>query len=531
MFDIRPGQPLENPDLKGDEKAASADALAIEMLTEIRDRKDWIEDFRARLEGAPLGNPFEVDDNHAFNGLEQLRDMSRNNLAKMITNATVDRLGILGFRSEADSDEAGDMIVKQAFEKDGMGHRAAEAMTLACGYRKSYLYVHPTTKKQRVVPPTNGCVISDIDGEPVAAVVVHRELYRDLDVAEFFFREVDEDTGEAKGPVHMRVATKDAPKRSKNHANRGSRQNELTVTEYDIEMPLSVRMTTGWTWWKQRTMEVDEIPVTPMTNKEGKNEFEDNVEVLDRINHMIFQRVIIVTMQAFRQRAVKGNLPEYDKAGNPIDYQEMFEPGPSSLWALPEGAEIWESTPPEITGILEAVKADVRDLASATYTPSTYLSDSGSNSAEGAQLQRENYLSKVEDRKRRFGAKWKRHISILMKVLGRPERSNMEHLEIIWEPSAVNTLTDQAAAFASLKSSGLAATTAMRIALNLTPNEIQRAQSELMEEALIGSITESLNGGTPIQRSAGSGLTAEAQAASNTNRSTSNPSEDNRNRS
>lgn len=520
MFDITPGADLEASDLEGADKARSADALATHMLEELFERIDWIEDFKAYLEGAPLGNEFEVSEEQGFNGLEQLRDMSRNNYAKMVVSATVDRLGILGFRSAVDADEAGDEVMSEAFEKDGMGHRAAEAMTLACGFRQSYLYVHPLTHKQRVVPPTNGAVISDVNGEPVAAMVLHHESFRDLDVAEFFFRDINEDTGEAKGPTYMCVATREAQSRSRSSLFPASPNYGLKITEYDLELPLDRRIESGWVWWKQRKLTTERIPVTTMSNKDGKNEFEDNVDVLNRINHMIFQRVVIVTMQAFRQRAIKGDFPDLDPVtGSPIDYKEIFASGPARMWTLPVDAEVWESQTTDIQGILEATKNDVRDLATATYTPSTYLSDSGSNSAEGAQLQRENYLSKVEDRKRRFGAKWRRHISILMEAIGESDRADMDKMEIIWEPSAVYTLTDQSAAYASLTAAGMAKTTAMRLALSLTPSEIRRAQAEEMEEILTGSIKESLNQGTPLSRSAaGAGATAQTQVAAQTNK-------------
>ena len=38
-----------------------------------------------------------------------------------------------------------------------------------------------------------------------------------------------------------------------------------------------------------------------------QNEFEDHFSIIDRINHMTLQRTVIATMQAFRQRGVKGN--------------------------------------------------------------------------------------------------------------------------------------------------------------------------------------------------------------------------------
>ena len=234
---------------------------------------------------------------------------------------------------------------------------------------------------------------------------------------------------------------------------------------------------------------------------------------------MIFQRVVIATMQAFRQRAVKGDFPEKDpETGEKIDYGELFESGPARLWTLPPEAEMWESTPPSFQDILASVKDDTRDLASQTYTPMTYFSNAENASAEGAQIQHQNYLGKVSDRRRRFGSGLERHISIYFEVIGDTERADVSRVEIIWDPLQMSTLTEQVSAFTSLKGSGMAFSTAARYALGMTPKEIRRAENERIQETLTAQLTESMNQTTPLQKSS-FGATAEAKTAERTSTS------------
>lgn len=493
IYSIRPGRELEASPSEGEE---TIDDVVLDLLREITARANDLDDFRAFLEGDPLGNEFEPDEEQQFNGMEQLRDMSRNNYAKLIVDATTDRLGIQGFRTSGGAGEFGDKKAMELFARDGMVSKAQEAMSLSCGYRASYLVVDPVSKRQQIIPPTNAAVIKDVVGEPIVAITIHRDRVLNRQVLRVYARDVDDVTGQAKGPVQMFIATKD------DYQDRILRPRGLKLTRYDSEVELNHQLRMGWVWWKKvASPGTTRVPVTPLDNRDGRNEFELHQSVINRLNHMIYQRVIIATMQAFRQRAVKGEFPDVDpNTGQPIDYEDMFEAGPARLWLLPKEAEMWESTPASFQDILSSVKDDLRDLASATYTPMSYFSDSVNNSAEGASLQRENYLSKIEDRKRRFGAAWKRHISILFEINGMQERSEEDSIEVIWAPANVNTLTDRTAAFASMKQNGLSLKTALREGLGMDPQQVRRAINERTEETLQDSLTESVSRATPLSR-------------------------------
>lgn len=131
---------------------------------------------------------------------------------------------------------------------------------------------------------------------------------------------------------------------------------------------------------------VADIPIWILDRDDGMGLVEPHVDVIDRINLGKLQRLCVTAMQAFKQRAVKGDLPTVDPVTNqPIDYEAVFEPAPGSMWNLPAEFDIWESQTTDIRPMLDAEKADARDFAAVTGTPVSMLTpDSANQSATGA---------------------------------------------------------------------------------------------------------------------------------------------------
>ncbi len=154
---------------------------------------------------------------------------------------------------------------------------------------------------------------------------------------------------------------------------------------------------------------LDVVPIVPFVNRRGLGEFETHLDLLDRINWVILQRLVITAMQAYRQRGLQSDdaMPTEDEEGNEIDYKDLFRPGPGELWNLPAGASIWESAQTDFTPILSAVKDDLAHLAAVTRTPmSTLVPDGANQSAEGAAFAREGLVFKTLDRVERAGDAW-----------------------------------------------------------------------------------------------------------------------------
>ena len=134
------------------------------------------------------------------------RSISRNNYAKVIVDAVSSKCGIEGFRSSVETDEEGDSLIKRLFDRDDMGFAIQDAVDLACTYRKSYLLVDPVTGRQKVIPANNAAVMMDSNNEPVAAIVITRDRALKRDTLRVFLREVDPETGEAKGKLNSFIA-------------------------------------------------------------------------------------------------------------------------------------------------------------------------------------------------------------------------------------------------------------------------------------------------------------------------------------
>ena len=171
---------------------------------------------------------------------------------------------------------------------------------------------------------------------------------------------------------------------------------------------------------------LERVPIVRFTNRDGLGEFAKHTDLLDRINWVILQRLLIVGMQAFRQRALEedakneGALDETDENGDDIDWNEAFIPGPDALWVLPPGVKIWESQPGDIQQILSAAKDDIGQFAAVTRTPmSTFMPGDGENqTAEGAAFAREGLVFKAEDRIERFTSSWDTLVPIGLQIDG-----------------------------------------------------------------------------------------------------------------
>ncbi|WP_244278404.1 hypothetical protein [Gordonia westfalica] len=98
-------------------------------------------------------------------------------------------------------------------------------------------------------------------------------------------------------------------------------------------------------------------------------EFEPHLDTITRINAGILERRVTSAMQAWRQRALTGGLPQKDAEGNDIDWASVFEPAPGALWDIPAGIELWESDATDIRPLLEGVKDDLRELSEMSATP------------------------------------------------------------------------------------------------------------------------------------------------------------------
>lgn len=466
------GQRVVSQRPKGNEDPGP-DWLLISLLRELTRAEPRYRRIRQYLEGDPPkpDTPDSVQD--SWREFEAFRKKARTNFAHLVVAAVVDRTHIVGFRTAAAGDEDGDIEAEKLWKQNRLDQFSQEATADALGYGSGYLEVDTQAKRVKHYRPWQAMVIEDSVGDPIAAVALEHNPLQARDYAYLWTRDLD-DSGIGTGNAYLHIAVRDR----ENAPHQGG--------TFGTEVPLGTYVGQRWVWWKTIDCGQEELPLYRFKNWQGVGEFEDHTDVLDRINHMLLQRVVIATMQAFKQRALKGEFPEFDKDGKRIDWNAAFPADPGALWILPPEADLWESGQTSIQDILAAVKDDVRDLAATTRTPMTYFSpDSANGSAEGAELQREGYTSKVDDRKLRFEGTWRSIMATLFRVNNDPERATPEEIEVIWSPTKELSLSERYSAFAQASGEqSLPLRTIMREVLHYTPKQMRAAEIERLSQIL-----------------------------------------------
>jgi hypothetical protein len=392
---------------------------------------------------------------------------SRSNFSELIVDAPRERMVITGFRTGAEDDENGDKAARDIFAANGLRVGSADLHSWMLSLGDAYTIVGPPT------PETSGL--------PLITVEDPRSMVTDHD---------------PRSPRTVRAALKMyTDDVSGRHVAYVYLPGTVHVAYRDAESASSMIQTDfaggGWKWDESRGGESgarlpfdDFMPVTRFQNKRGVAEFEPHLDIIDRINHNVLQRMVTVAIQAYKQRAITGNLPETYADGTEVDYAGIFRPGPGALWRLPEGAEIWESSQADITGVLAASKDDVQTLAAVSRTPLHYITpDAANGSAEGASLMREGLVFKTEDRIERAKEGWAATMSKAFRLGGDETRAQLLQLEPLFAPVERYSLSERADA--ASKATDLSQRTRNTEIWQFPPELVERERSEKAGDALL----------------------------------------------
>lgn len=241
------------------------------------------------------------------------------------------------------------------------------------------------------------------------------------------------------------------------------------------------------------------LPIVKMTTPNGKGQFESSLKTLKSIDQQRFQRLCIQEMQAFKQRWVQGDMPEYyqkndpavkanrARAGDKIDYSELFEMGPAALWLLPADAKIGESSITDITPIVTAASSDIKHLAGSTGTPLSILSPDTAGSAEGAKLTTRMLRLKVRDMNMRANDTFVLLLKMALTASG--SNASEERFETTWEPIDLPTELEMAEAASQVKGVIPLKTIARRF-LHMTETEIAEMIQDAQDTSFLNAMSQ-----------------------------------------
>ena len=441
----------------------------------------------AELQSWMDGNPPLAYPDASKEGFERLQRLARLNLAELIVNAVLYRMTPLAFRTAVEDDDNGDSEASRIWKDNRMKTTAAEILEWMLALSVSYASVDQQITNDgaraliRSEHPTQ-CITEDDPENPgyaIAALKIYRDDIRNRDVAVLYRRGTDGNM------ATMRVAYHEG-----NSILPGVRTNTVAA---------AWQIRPGSWVWEDEAIELfsETVPIHKFENRNGSGEFEKHIATLERINHTILQRMIIIAFQAFRQRAVKG-VPNTDEDGKEIDYSDIFKSDPGAIWLLPEVAEFWESAQADLTPVLTSVKDDIIHLAVSSQTPLfSVVPDAANGSAEGAALQREGLLFKVDDCISRADHAFAATMADAFAAEGDSERSDVADIEVVWASPRRSSLTERAVSAVQAMAAGAPWRTVMTLFLELTPDQVAMAEKERVDDmylqALMGASENKVN--------------------------------------
>ena len=399
---------------------------------------------------------------------KRLMRVSNTNYAELVVEAVRERMQPTGFRTGVAGDELGDQEAWRIWQANSLDADVVVQLRAQLSMSRAAMIVGP------VDPDIGAPLITCEDPREVTWETDPRQR-RKVAAALKVFRDPENDLDRAYLYLPGFVF----------HASRPVREG--------LD-PLTVDLT-GWEWDDEpyQQLPAPVVPVVPFVNRPdmaggGMGEFEPHLPLIDRINYSVLQRLEIAAMQAFRQRAVKGNLPTHDAVGNEIDYDNIFEAGPGALWNLPEGVDIWESQQVDLGPIRQAIIDDERALAAVSGTPLYRFSpDAAAGSAEGASLQREGLVFKASDRIKQCSESLERVMSLAFLFAGDAQRAQVSDMEVIWAPPDRVTMAEKYDAAVKAQAAGETWRSVMQDVLGKSPQQISRMETERAADALLNA--------------------------------------------
>lgn len=229
-------------------------------------------------------------------------------------------------------------------------------------------------------------------------------------------------------------------------------------------------------------------PIWILDRDDGKGFIEPHTAMIDRLNTERLERLSVMAIQAFRQRAIKKDvnaqpLPEVDpRTGKPFDLAEVLEAAPGIFWDLPEGYEIWESSPTDIRMMLEAEKHDTRELAAVLGVNwSIFMPDSANQSATGATTADSIEVSDCEAMIDRIALAAVACILAALRIEGVDPADDT--VEVVFVPPASVTMAEQFDALTKGQATGMALASLQKHVLGWSADMIAEDERNRTREA------------------------------------------------
>jgi hypothetical protein len=445
--------------------------LAREMLD--RERLRWFGILDAYRSGCPPLITATESQQRAFHAFNRV---SRSNFARPIVRAPAERMAVRAIRTAAANDDAGDEVAWRYWTGLGLDVAATDVHSDMLTFREAYVRAGVDSNGQPVAMRVDPRFVVTYENplNPQETVAALELLWDELSGMDYAVLSL---------PGEQWVA---------------ARERKNKPTTFSIPgLDMRDRRRTGMAWFPRLSFDpasftmrplVDDVPederdggmysqrfdeqavsIVKFQNRDNVGEFEEHLDLLDRLFFLTMLLMVTAGVQAYKQRALEqgtdstaDRLPDRNpETGERIDWDEVFQPGPDALWKLPPGVKIWESGEVQLQPLLSAIQDTIKQLSATTSTPFSLFSPDGVNqSAEGAQLNREGLVFKVEDRCNIAARSWSRVLSLLFRFApdedrydaAGNDRSEQGKIVLDWKPAERYSLAERSQADSQNKS-------------------------------------------------------------------------------
>lgn len=429
-------------------------------------------------------HPLPEGDERARELFRKFQRKARTNYMRFVANAVTDRLSIIGFRAGADADTS-DADAWRIWQANHLDADSSMVHDAAAKFSDAYVIIGPADDDDDDLEDGPSPVIT---GEDPREVIVDTDPVNRRVVRSAAKIWTDDYDGKRHAIVYLPEAfhyfVEDAPQSDHGESEPAAWMPELVndegVDSDDLDGDQGDLPTNTIVNPIAPTVPVVRFVTDPDLKGEGIGEFEDVIDIQDRINDTILNRLVIAKMQAYRQRWAKGIQTE-DEDGNELPFP--FVPGVDLLWAVEDpDAQFGDFAQSDLGPLIDAVKSDVQAIVNLTGLPPDYVSGDLVNASADAFAAAEwRLISKVRDRQRQYGESWELVLRIAFLYLGEPDRIKVD-AEVQWMNPVRTSEAQLADAAVKKQAAGVPWRQRMRD-LGYTDSEIERMDAERKEDA------------------------------------------------
>ncbi len=416
------------------------------------------------LERYALGDhPLPNTDYRYVKALKDLQAKARTNYCELVITATTDRMKVKGFRfgetGEADKD------AKRIWDFNDMDYQSPVNLNTAATFGLCYALVSPADPAEPNSEPViciedpRQCVVErdpyritrslaglkmwqdDVIGAVVAVLILPKEIIT------FYSRKYVDETFDQEATLTKHFA---------------STPSAAAFELMDVQPnPLGEVFLVEGNW-------------QPAFGDLGRAEHEGILDIQDRLNHTMLDRLIVAKTQSYRQRWATGIAPPGKKGVK----RPPFDPGADILWVTADpSAKFGDFDVADISKIISATQDDIANLAAVSKTPGTYLMTRMVNVSGDTLTQDQVALvNKVSTRMESMGWFYERVMKLCFKYK-KDKRASEVEASTIWADPEKRAMSEKADAMNKLVVAGVPLEIAMEEA-GYTPDQIAFAVAE-----------------------------------------------------